>query len=96
MDVLFAVAAAKRLVFNSHHMDERHNNSLPQNRRPTRNNGNHSHGPCTRIDNKTDSSPVYSNQQASAFILDQKMQEHLLPLQQYILEQAKLSGQSFY
>ncbi|XP_046664584.1 rho GTPase-activating protein 39 isoform X2 [Homalodisca vitripennis] len=83
----------KRATFNSHHVDDRHNNSLQQNRRTAlKNNGNHSHAPCTRIDNKTDSSPVYSNQPLAGIILEQEMQEHLLPLQQYILEQAKLSG----
>ncbi|XP_075236295.1 myTH4 and RhoGAP_KIAA1688 domain-containing protein RhoGAP93B isoform X3 [Lycorma delicatula] len=44
----------------------------------------------------TANSPIYSNQPAttspSVFIHDTEMHSHLLPLQQYILEQAKLSG----
>lgn len=41
-------------------------------------------------------SPIYSNQPAttspSVFLHDTEINSHLLPLQQYILEQAKLSG----
>jgi len=67
----------KRPAFNSH-LEERHNNSLDQNRRTVlKNNGNHSHS-------HTLCTRIDNNQPA--------MQEHLLPLQQYILEQAKLSG----
>ncbi|XP_054274187.1 rho GTPase-activating protein 39-like isoform X2 [Macrosteles quadrilineatus] len=82
----------KRPTFNN--VEERHNNSLHNRRAVLKNNGNHSLTLCPRVDNKTDSSPVYSNQPVGVggFILEPEMQEHLLPLQQYILEQAKLSG----
>lgn len=41
-----------------------------------------------------DSAPLYSNIDYN-YYLDPKAQAHLLPLQQYILEQAKLSGYRF-
>lgn len=37
-------------------------------------------------------SPLYSNVDYPSYIMDSEKHSHLLPLQQYILEQAKLSG----
>lgn len=37
-------------------------------------------------------SPLYSNVDYPPYIMDSEKHSHLLPLQQYILEQAKLSG----
>uniref|UniRef100_A0A1B6EBQ3 Rho-GAP domain-containing protein n=1 Tax=Clastoptera arizonana TaxID=38151 RepID=A0A1B6EBQ3_9HEMI len=76
-----------------YHFDERHQNSIHQNRRSEKSNGNHSNlVGRTYVDNKADTSPIYSNQLAPGFHLETEMESHLLPLQQYILEQAKLSG----
>lgn len=68
----------KRTAFN-HNLDEQHNNSVHQQHRRSgeKNNGNVGR---LKIDNTSPAS----------FLLDSET--HLLPLQQYILEQAKLSG----
>ncbi|XP_034241312.1 rho GTPase-activating protein 39 isoform X2 [Thrips palmi] len=61
--------------------------STPQSRR---NNGNHNkYMSESDVDNN---SPLYSNVDYPPYIMDAEKHSHLLPLQQYILEQAKLSG----
>lgn len=41
---------------------------------------------------KANSTPLYSNLDYQPYNMEVKNQSHLFPLQQYILEQAKLSG----
>lgn len=54
------------------------------------NNGNHNkYMSESDVDNN---SPLYSNVDYPPYIMDAEKHSHLLPLQQYILEQAKLSG----
>ncbi|XP_052127072.1 uncharacterized protein LOC113213923 isoform X4 [Frankliniella occidentalis] len=60
--------------------------STPQTRR---NNGNNKYMSESDADNN---SPLYSNVDYPSYIMDSEKHSHLLPLQQYILEQAKLSG----
>ena len=43
-------------------------------------------------DKMNSATPLYSNLDYPPYNVDPKCQSHLLPLQQYILEQAKLSG----
>ncbi|KAE8742932.1 hypothetical protein FOCC_FOCC011484 [Frankliniella occidentalis] len=53
------------------------------------NNGNNKYMSESDADNN---SPLYSNVDYPSYIMDSEKHSHLLPLQQYILEQAKLSG----
>ena len=58
-----------------------------------RNNGNNKYMTESDVDNQ---SPLYSNVDYPPYIMDSEKHSHLLPLQQYILEQAKLSGNKLY
>ncbi|KAK3930651.1 Rho GTPase-activating protein 39 [Frankliniella fusca] len=84
-----SAASAKEPKTNAAAMRESRTSAVASERSSSTNNGNNKYMSESDADNN---SPLYSNVDYPSYIMDSEKHSHLLPLQQYILEQAKLSG----